>query len=847
MKKLIVAAALCAAVLPRMAMGATVALERDFAPLGPGVRAVDYIESDGTQFIDTGVQMHSQMNVEIDFEFKEFKKDGSNYAIFGSRGGIDFFVYQAQAQFLVQHSSYSRMQPAISKFSVGTRYLVIMRPDLKRISSGETVIATQGDAPRSDLTFADRTAYAFGANVKDGISRLPIRLYGLRIKDDSTGAVVRHYVPCVKDGVAGLYDGVTGAFFGPQCDEKSGGGANAFTYGSFIEDETNVDKPREIACVNVGGLESGESCTVKTVSAAVDMEGDDYLESDGTQDIDLGIELSSDMIVDLDFAPLQVVADREGFFGFRNGESKGVCVVQYTDEYAASGSKKISADSGSSSCRASTSSWGCGERIVAHLESGLARLTDAVTGTECAKSTSSPGFGTDSNVHLFKASGFSDTCGVMRFYSLTISKKESGTVTNVLHRFVPAAQDGVVGVFDEVGNAGFHAPANDGANPLAYKFETYGSKLWKNVPEVEIGDSYLLSGGTQFINLGFKLTPDMTIDLDFAPIEVPSANLGFFGSRANGVRQSIQIISVAPNLCIDLNADSGVSSDYRLAANDWRLGHRFVAHVERGNVFIKDVDEGAVIASQETGTAEDDFETNDAYLFRSNGFDGYGKMKFYSLLISNANEVVCHFVPHVQDGVAGIYDIEGDKGFIGPSGTGSLVYGVAKAKQPLHVATNEFTVAENGTVTLTAFNLKPGISYVNEVFFGGKKIGGSWHASQGELYPDESSMFGLDLPGAQPPKGKLAVTLTRLGAGAETVTVLYGTADGGDDPTAWENQKTLSKGFAAGESTLTAKVALPAGTTFVRFMTSGGSWSSTVCLPETQFEPGGAGLAIIFR
>ena len=76
---------------------------------------------------------------------------------------------------------------------------------------------------------------------------------------------------------------------------------------------------------------------------------------------------------------------------------------------------------------------------------------------------------------------------------------------------------------------------------------------------------------------------------------------------------------------------------------------------------------------------------------------------------------------------------------------------------------------------------------------------------------------------------------------------IYGTADGGDDPTAWENQKTLSKGFAAGESTLTAKVALPAGTTFVRFMTSGGSWSSTVYLPETQFEPGGAGFAIILR
>ena len=852
MKKLVVAAALCAAVLPRMAMGATVALERDFAPLGPGVRAVDYIESNGKQFIDTGVQMHSQMNVEIDFAFKEFKTDGSHYAIFGSRNSnFDFFVYQTKDSLLIQHSSSERGEVALGKFSIDTRYRVIMRPDRKRISSGGNTIWSRGDTPGSSLTFADRTAYAFGANVDGGISRLPIRLYGLKIKDDSTGAVVRHYVPCVKDGVAGLYDGVTGAFFGPQCDAKSGGDETAFACGSFIEDETNVDKPREIARVNVGELESGESCTVKTVSAAVDMEGDDYLESDGTQDIDLGIKLSSDMIVDLDFAPLQVVDDREGFFGFRKGSGgyNGVCVVQYTD----SGSKKISADSGSSSCRAATSSWGCGERIVAHLESRLARLTDAVTGTELAKNTSSAGFGTESNVHLFKAPGFTDTCGVMRFYSLTISEKESGTVTNVLHRFVPAAQDGVVGVFDEVGNAGFLAPTNNGAHSLSYSFETYGSKLWKKAPEVEVGDPWLMSDGSQYFDFDFELTKDMKVDLDFEPLEKASGNYGYFGQRAGaGVDNSMMVIYLSDgwNVAIDFH---GGETPYRQGYGGWSVGQRLLAHIESGNSYFADGetdDENQTnVLSKILTTKVSSMSSNKARLFGANGFSDntYAKMKFYSLKITEGSGVVCHFVPYVQDGVAGIYDIEGDKGFIPPSGTGSLVYGVAKTKQPLHVATNEFTVAENGTVTLTAFNLKPGISYVNEVFFGGKKIGGSWYASQGELYPDESLMFGLDLPSAQPPKGKLAVTLTRIGAGAETVTVLYGTADGGDDPKAWENQKTLSKGFAAGVSTLTAKVALPAGTTFVRFMTSGGSWSSTVYLPETQFEPGGTGLVIILR
>lgn len=172
------------------------------------MRLIDYIESTGTQYINTGVLGGTN----IDFEVK-FQRNGSLSgwghlvgAINSDSSLMQIFGIRSWAEILSRKGSGSIQYDSIS-FSQGVDYTVSMiGSDLK--INGTTVRTL----PVSSFT-TPCPLYIFAADYNNTPnSILPsTRLYYAKIWDN--GTLVRDFVPAVENGHAGLYDAVTGQFY----------------------------------------------------------------------------------------------------------------------------------------------------------------------------------------------------------------------------------------------------------------------------------------------------------------------------------------------------------------------------------------------------------------------------------------------------------------------------------------------------------------------------------------------------------------------------------------------------------------------------------------------------------
>ena len=172
------------------------------------MRLIDYIESTGTQYINTGVLGGNNIDFEIEFQrtgslsgwghlVGAINADSSLMQIFGIRSWAEILSRKGSGD--IQFNSIS--------FSQGSDYTVSMiGSDLK--INGTTVRTL----PVSSFT-TPCPLYIFAAdynNTPDSI--LPnTRLFYAKIWD--TGTLVRDFVPAVENGHAGLYDNVTGQFY----------------------------------------------------------------------------------------------------------------------------------------------------------------------------------------------------------------------------------------------------------------------------------------------------------------------------------------------------------------------------------------------------------------------------------------------------------------------------------------------------------------------------------------------------------------------------------------------------------------------------------------------------------
>lgn len=222
---------------------------RDAYPVPEGYTALEYIESTGTQYIDTGFKADYNTRFTADFMLNST----STAYVFASRGASSESYKNAvgilwNGTFRSDYGSIGGVK--ITGPTTGVRYDVDKNKATCRI--GTETVTNSSSSFSSTLN-----VYLFGCN-EGGSFAFPssMRLWSFAIYDNSE--LVRDFVPAKRDsdGVVGMYDTIGGAFYGNS-------GTGEFVAGPEIE------RPPAIATLTYMPNATDVTGSMQTVSGVV--------------------------------------------------------------------------------------------------------------------------------------------------------------------------------------------------------------------------------------------------------------------------------------------------------------------------------------------------------------------------------------------------------------------------------------------------------------------------------------------------------------------------------------------------------------------------------------------------
>ena len=221
---------------------------------------ISHVQSDGTQYFDTGVIGKSYTKAEIDFTAEAWPADGTH--IFGSKGTkiVAPWYYNYGVGLYYESKLINSYQHA----NLGIRYKIVTTCEPNNqtvfwVDSGKIFKTSDGShSPWSGTT--DRPMYIFALNdngtpvLSGGI----LRLYGMKVwqKDSAEGAysLVRDYRPAIKNGKTCLYDDVEKTLIYPKASDGS--------------ETTIAPTVRRVYSTNHGGMTPIQQLTNAVASAA---------------------------------------------------------------------------------------------------------------------------------------------------------------------------------------------------------------------------------------------------------------------------------------------------------------------------------------------------------------------------------------------------------------------------------------------------------------------------------------------------------------------------------------------------------------------------------------------------
>ena len=205
----------------------------------PGYTALQYIESTGTHWIDTGVKPTNNTNFDYDFEFISVASWNSSkwISIIGERALSDDTNSTVDGyNMLSLWVNKDTFQVAVNYGSVDTGGRSGTNANGRHVykKSGNTFYIDDKSFYSASVSFsANYPIYVFGCN-ESGVNELRTlkgRVYSLQISNGTT--LIRNYIPAKRDsdGVVGLYDLVNSKFYTRAEGQIFGGGSAS---GSFI-------------------------------------------------------------------------------------------------------------------------------------------------------------------------------------------------------------------------------------------------------------------------------------------------------------------------------------------------------------------------------------------------------------------------------------------------------------------------------------------------------------------------------------------------------------------------------------------------------------------------------------
>ena len=410
------------------------------------IKKLEYIQSSGTQWTDTGFKPTGATKVVIDFQM--VSQGSSQQGVFGSRPGTSgrFTVFTGQNGASDLQVDYNTEQTLASVGSSITGLNVNSRTTLE--VSNSLVINGTTVKTVSVASFTSTYNLFLFANNNAGTAQLPgiLKLYSCQIYNN--GTLIRDYIPCqTASGEIGLWDDVNSLFYGNA-------GTGMFTAGPVIAISVALSDIREL----------------------------EYIESSGTQFIDTGVVPKNNTRVDVDcditygtgWIMILGSYDTNKYFSWW---ANGATIYAY---YGTS-NNNVAGENGKQTLSANKNIWSAGNS---------------------AMSFSEVSFTANSSIYLFSVNnGGNYSKASMKVYSCQIY--DDGTL---IRDYIPAKlSDDTVGLYDKLNgllyiNAGtgtFEA----GTNSLNLPVNIGGT--WKDANEafVNIGGTWKTVEAA-FVNIG---------------------------------------------------------------------------------------------------------------------------------------------------------------------------------------------------------------------------------------------------------------------------------------------------------------------------------------------------------
>lgn len=270
--------------------------------LPKGYTELEYIESTGTQYIDTGFKPNQDTRVQMDFQL--IGSYSSIRALFGVR---DESSGTAPQQFVFWNNGsnsfrtdYFGTQKTISGLTVTDRFIVDKNKN----------VTTIGEETATNTSANGQCIYnivLFGINTVGSVSFFSAsNLYSCQIYDN--GTLIRDFVPCTNaSGTVGLYDVVNDEFYqnagtgtftaGPNVEAESEEEGEFDPY-TWYESDLPTESLMEAYLANVEALRSTLDVLESTPQTPESMEALTWVEANNIEQILLDVQKMINQVVE---------------------------------------------------------------------------------------------------------------------------------------------------------------------------------------------------------------------------------------------------------------------------------------------------------------------------------------------------------------------------------------------------------------------------------------------------------------------------------------------------------------------------------------------------------------------
>ena len=188
---------------------------------------LEYIESSGTQYIDTGFKPNQNTQLSMVAQPTETPATNQYISFFGFRTNSEYFeLIKADGRSLRVYFLFSNVVDTNKTFDIDWTARTTFEIN-KNVATIGNASVTISNAPAFQ---SDYSIYLCASNYSGNADYLtPMRIYNCQIYDD--GTLVRDYIPYRYNGEVGLWDRVSNTFYGNS-------GSGAFTAGPEAVYET---------------------------------------------------------------------------------------------------------------------------------------------------------------------------------------------------------------------------------------------------------------------------------------------------------------------------------------------------------------------------------------------------------------------------------------------------------------------------------------------------------------------------------------------------------------------------------------------------------------------------------